>query len=218
MGVIIASSSIQRSCSKAPPEGQYVREGAAAAGGAADEGAAGAAAQGVQEAMGRARTTSLPLLHGAGLALPVPPEWRPVEHASPMRLGTFEAGKGDQRVEIVFFHFGKGQGGGAEANLLRWSRQVLDEQGRPVEPAIETFTAGPLRVTLGAYEGTYLAGPPGSTPTPQRGWGLVGAVVEGGPDGAVFARMTGPAAAVRAMRPLLTAALRSVTIQQPATP
>ncbi len=187
-------------------------EGAAAAASDKDAAPSPSRTPPLQEALARAQTTTLPTLQGAGLAVPIPPEWRPVDHPSPMRLGTFEAGEGDQRVEIVFFHFGKGQGGGAEANLLRWSRQVLDEQGQPVEPAIESFTAGPLRVTLGAYEGTYLAGPPGAEPTPRQGWGLVGAVIEGGPQGSVFARMTGPAAGVRAMQPLLTAALRSVRL------
>lgn len=231
MVLLIAASYAMRACEEKPPEGQYVREGAgdaskadpdaSAAKPAAPERQAAATADAPgpihnADALRRAGAIAPPTLEGAGLRIPIPPEWSlDASAASAMRLATYvarSAGASGDDPTIVFYYFGPGQGGTAEQNLLRWSRLVLSESGEPTQPDIEAFDVGPLRVTTATLKGTYLQGPPGGATAPRRDWALVGAVVEGGPAGSIFARLVGPREAALAQRPVLLSALRSITL------
>lgn len=166
--------------------------------------------------MDRARQMTLPTLDAAGLRIPIAPEWTLDEsRASSMRLATYKVKADDdagEAPEVVFFYFGPGQGGDAEQNFLRWSRLVTGADGKPTEPALETINVGALRITVGSFTGRYLAGSPTGPRTQRDNWALVGAVIEGGPQGSVFARLTGPKKAALAQRDVLVAALRSITI------
>jgi len=131
----------------------------------------------------------------ASLAWDVPPGWAPAPLTSPMRKAAFTIpGDDGTSAEVVFFSFGSGQGGDAEANLARWARQVVDETGAPVVPEIGLIESGPRRTTTAVYRGTFLSGRPGTEPTPVPGSVLLGAVVEAGPEGSVFIKLVEPAA------------------------
>jgi hypothetical protein len=53
-------------------------------------------------------------------------------------------------------------------------------------------------VTTVDVAGTYASGMMMGPATPKPGWRLLGAIVEGGPEGAVFFKLTGPARTVAA--------------------
>lgn len=147
----------------------------------------------------------------ASLAWDVPPGWEPAAVTSPMRKAAFTIpGDDGTSAEVVFFSFGAGQGGDAEANLARWARQVVDEAGDPVVPEIGLIESGTRRTTTAVYRGTFLSGRPGTEPTPVPGSVLLGAVVEGGPEGSVFIKLVGPAGVVDANTAAWKAFLESV--------
>lgn len=114
-----------------------------------------------------------------------------------------------ENAELVFFYFGPQGAGDVESNIARWASQVTDDQGKPVEPALRVIDAKPLHITEAAFEGTYASGMPGAAKTPRPDFALIGAIIEGGPEGMVVVRLTGPANVVKANRALWDAMLAS---------
>ena len=138
-----------------------------------------------------------PLEFSAGaFTFPRPLTWVWIPSTSPMRKAELRAETPEGRADVVFFHFGPGQGGTVQANVERWLGQFVE----PIEQ-LGAQTAqeevGGTRVTLLQAAGTYLAGMPGQQPTPQPGFAMRGAILES-PGGDVYVRMTGPRAAVEA--------------------
>jgi len=119
-------------------------------------------------------------------------EWVPVNSAMrKAQLKVVEAGtKGE--AEIVFFHFGPGNAGGAQANVERWFRQ-FEEPKEKIGAKSEEVTVGKHKVTYVQAEGTYKSGMPGGPQTPMPNYALVGAIIEAG-EGDIFVKMTGPKA------------------------
>lgn len=182
--------------------------GAAALGGCGEGGEDPAAEiRRLQETPGAAPVPAGAPVVVASLAWDVPSAWEASEPTGAVRKAQFRVGEDG---EAVFFSFGPGQGGDTESNLARWARSVTDDAGEPVQPEIDVIDAGGVRTVSAVYEGTYMAGPPGGERTAMDGWMLLGAVVEGGPEGSVFIRLTGPAQSVREARDDWTAMLSSV--------
>ncbi|MBV9126722.1 MAG: hypothetical protein JO117_01410 [Verrucomicrobia bacterium] len=126
--------------------------------------------------------------------------WMPVNPAG-MRKAQLKfadpASPSGPGVDVVFFHFGTGQGGGVEANISRWLGQ-FSETGDKLNPVVETATVGGTKVTRVRVErGTFSSGMPGGPTTPMADYGMQGAILESA-QGDVFIKMTGPAAAVKA--------------------
>lgn len=124
-----------------------------------------------------------------GLQFDLPAGWVEEAPANTMRLTQArvpgEAGDG----EFALFYFGPGGGGGTEANIERWVRQVEGAQ-----PERETYQSGDLTVHTVVATGTLTGSPmtmQGGEPVPQEGSMLLGAVVEG-PGGPWFFKVTGP--------------------------
>lgn len=128
----------------------------------------------------------------AGLKFEVPAAWKAEEVSSPMRKAQFAVGG----AEVVVFYFGKGRGGGVEANVARWLKQFEEPEA---ELAAETATeeVGGGKVTTVMAKGTFLSGPPFGDKVAKPGYALRGAIVEC-PEGPVFLKMTGPEAEVAA--------------------
>jgi hypothetical protein len=131
----------------------------------------------------------------AGLKWSVPAKWK-VLPERPMRVATYGlpgAGGG----ECAVFYFGPGQGGGAEANIQRWTGQF--EAGAASKRSARDV--GGLKVSLVEISGTYLApgGPMMQSQGSLPGYQLLGAIVEG-PQGSVFFKLTGPAQTVKGAR------------------
>jgi hypothetical protein len=121
-----------------------------------------------------------------------PSEWEWVPTTSPMRKAELKvpSTKRDAPAEVVFFHFGPGDGGGTQANVDRWFRMFKEPRDQ-IQAHTESTKVGRHEVTYVRAQGTYLSGMPGGPQTPRPDHGLFGAIIEA-PGGNVFVRLTGP--------------------------
>ncbi len=130
----------------------------------------------------------------AGLEFTRPEGWSLVS-PGPMRAAELKNGAMPEGA-IVFTHFGERGAGAVADNLTRWARQVVDERGQPTLPDVTEADGGGRKITFARYEGTYMSGTPGQAPTPMPGTLLIGAIIEGGPNGPVYMRAFGPSDAM----------------------
>ncbi len=129
------------------------------------------------------------------LAFTRPSAWEWVPSQSPMRKAVLKApNSAGEAGEVIFFHFGAGNGGGTQANVDRWFRQ-FKEPKEQIKARTEEGKAGNNKLTYVFAEGTYLSGMPGGPQTPKPGFSLLGAIIEH-PSGNIFIRYTGPKALV----------------------
>jgi hypothetical protein len=129
-----------------------------------------------------------------------PAKWKSTPTASRMRAAQFTVpGKAKtDAAECVFFYFGPGEAGGAQANLRRWVGQFAADP----KPTIKTEEAkhGETPVVYLFAEGTYMSGPPfGGAKVPEKDYGMTAAVL-GTKPGYIFVKLTGPKATVEAAR------------------
>ncbi len=119
--------------------------------------------------------------------------------------------KGDTEApELAVFYFGPGQGGDVDANVRRWSAQLVGKDGKPVKVTTERSKIAGFPVTLVKGAGTYRSGGMGISPVVEKpGFRLLGAIVEG-PEGPVFFKLTGPAKSVAAAEPDFQKLLKSL--------
>ena len=141
-----------------------------------------------------ATTTSLV---AAGISFAIPEGWIPQAPATPMRLAQYRLPGPAGDAELAVFAFGPGQGGSPEANIHRWVTQFVGDgatsQSQPAEIA-ELLTGG-LHLYLVRTSGTYTPTAMGMSAmqeAPRPGYALFGVVVEGGPQGLLFVKATGP--------------------------
>ena len=121
-----------------------------------------------------------------------PANWEWVETTSSMRKAQLKVpdAKGKAGADVVFFHFGKGDGGGTKANVERWLAQFKEPRNQ-IQARTEDVTIGKHKVTYVQAQGTYLSGMPGGAQTPMTDYALSGAIIEAD-EGNIFIRMTGP--------------------------
>ncbi|MEO7794129.1 MAG: hypothetical protein ABIV06_05090 [Thermoanaerobaculia bacterium] len=156
----------------------------------------------------RALATEGSTVTTASFGFDLPATWRREQPSSGMRLAQAvvpgEAGPG----ELAVFHFGAGQGGGVESNFDRWLGQI--EAAKGAKPERGELTVGGFKISWIDARGTLLPSTMGSGPTtPQPGFRLIGAVVEG-EGGPLFFKLTGPDATLGAEREAFFGLLRSV--------
>ena len=147
-----------------------------------------------------------------------PAEWIAEESTSPMRLAQFTLPKveGDaEDGELVVYYFG-GEGGTVQANLERWTNQMLQPDGRPSADVATTtsFEIGYMPVTVLDVPGIFSAEVrPGSGMRYHKpGFRLKAAVVET-PAGPYFFKLTGPDQTVLHWDGPFTALLESVRFE-----
>lgn len=147
-----------------------------------------------------------------------PDDWISQPVSSPMRVAQFTLPKAEADIEdaeLTIFYFGGG-GGSVEANLERWTSQMLQPDGSSsAEVATTTsFMVGDLAVTVLDVPGIYAAEVrPGSGMRFHKpGFRLKAAVVET-PAGPYFFRLTGPEQTVRTWDDGFTALLESVRLE-----
>ncbi len=147
-----------------------------------------------------------------------PDDWISHAASSPMRVAQFTLPKAQADIEdaeLIVFYFG-GAGGSVEANLERWTNQMLQPDGSSsAEVATTTsFMVGELAVTVLDVPGIYAAEVrPGSGMRYHKpGFRLKAAVVET-PAGPYFFRLTGPEQTVRTWDDGFTSLLESVRLE-----
>src|ERR1041385_6649704 len=97
-----------------------------------------------------------------------PASWEWVETSSAMRKAQLKItdAKSKGSADVIFFHFGQGDGGGTKANVERWFNQ-FKEPREQIKAKSEETTIGKHKVTFVEAEGTYLSGMPGGAQTPM---------------------------------------------------
>jgi len=143
----------------------------------------------------------------AGINFESPENWAYSEPSNNMRKAQFSASSpSGKTAEVVFYYFGSGNTGGIQANVDRWMKQFEDPQDKKVD----SETINKTRVTYAQAHGTFLSGRPFGPKTPNPGYGLLAAIIEG-EGGAVFIKITGPKASVEvnieATKKMVTASL-----------
>ena len=131
----------------------------------------------------------------------MPAGWQDAANPNAMRLATYHAPGG---VEVAVSR----AGGSTEANIQRWIAQ-FDGVGH--EGRVERTVRG-LHVVTVEVAGTYAGGgmAMGAPAEPKPDWAMVGSIVETRSP-SYFFKMTGPAAAVRAARPVFDRFIDGVT-------
>jgi len=122
-----------------------------------------------------------------------PASWEWVQSSSPMRKAQLKVPdpKGKGAGEVVFFHFGPGDGGGTQANVDRWLSQFKEGRDK-INAKTEDKALGGHKVTYVNAAGTYISGMPGGgTTSSMSDYALAGAIIESD-KGSVFIKMTGP--------------------------
>ena len=108
-----------------------------------------------------------------------PAGWQSEPPQSAMRQAQFRiANPGDgPDGSCIFFYFGPGRGGSAEANIERWRRQFAEPRAqRTAVVTVEEIAGRQVRYFCGS--GTFLSGMPGGPKTPLPGITLLGAILE----------------------------------------
>lgn len=138
-----------------------------------------------------------------------PAGWKSIEPTSPMRKAQLQVpGKdGGKPADITFFFFGESNGGGVEPNVQRWLGQIT---GKAEANKIETQDFNGVKVTLVTAEGSLKAAPMAGITEEIPDAALLGAILEH-TDGAVFVKMTGPGALVKASREQFLGLVKSAT-------
>lgn len=129
-----------------------------------------------------------------GVVIPIPEHWEEAIAAGPMRRAEYRIPPAPDAEpgEFVVFYFGEEGGGTTQANLDRWEAQVTNQTA---EPQRRVFERGSFTIHTIRLEGTYggiAPGPRAPAPGPQPGSIMIGAVVEGGAEGPLYLRFTGP--------------------------
>ncbi len=138
-----------------------------------------------------------------------PAGWKSIEPTSPMRKAQLQVpGKdGGKPADITFFFFGESNSGGVEPNVQRWLGQIT---GKAEANKIETQDFNGVKVTLVTAEGSLKAAPMAGITEEIPDAALLGAILEH-TDGAVFVKMTGPGALVKASREQFLGLVKSAT-------
>jgi len=161
---------------------------------------------------------SVSVVAQGSLQFDAPLDWIQMDTSSPLRVAQFGLPRtpGDpEDAELVVYFFG-GEGGAVEANLERWTNQMLQPDGRPSSDVATTtsFDVAGLSVTVLDVPGIYSAEvQPGSGMRYyKRGFRLKAAVVET-PAGPYFFKLIGPGRTVAEWEPGFNALLSSVNFR-----
>lgn len=138
----------------------------------------------------------------APLGFDVPEQWTVERPISRMRV--FQAhvprAEGDPRDgKVIVYYFGPQAGGGVEANLERWKKQVRRGEDDP-EPKRSERRCGPFRATILDQTGTYTPpsfGPRAPKRPPLPGTRIINVILPT-PEGTYFVRLVGPKKTVAA--------------------
>jgi hypothetical protein len=148
----------------------------------------------------------------AGIAFTIPDDWKIVPPSSNLRAAQYAVPGPGGDAEMAVFYFGPGQGGNVEQNVRRWVSQFTpdDNTTTTLGGEVGTLESDSLRVTLVRTEGTYNSGTMGGGDgTLRPGYALFGLVVEGGPEGNIFVKVTGPRSTLQQQRKALEEFARS---------
>lgn len=154
-------------------------------------------------------TVNLQVLEGE-----LPEGWTARPPTSQMRLAEIlipaAAGDAEDGMIAVFPEIG----GGLQANIDRWYKQITQPDGRATKDLakVEFLTAeSGLDITLVDVSGTYDASTMMAKAEPQANWRLLGAIVKA-PTGLIFLKGAGPEKTMAAQREAMIGFLRTLRL------
>lgn len=151
-----------------------------------------------------------------GLSWEAPESWEEVEAVMASRLVTWQPPIGGEAVQTFVFSFGDRFNQSVSQNVRRWSLQMRNSEGELPEPELETWELNGLHTTIATLRSQTIIGIPLSElELGPEGVRLVGAVVEGGPNGVLLFRLSGPAAMIDELEPEFLEMIRSVKLLDP---
>jgi hypothetical protein len=141
----------------------------------------------------------------------VPATWTARAPSSTMRLAEYVVPANESGgAEVVVYFFGKGQGGGVDANLARWKAQFSTPDGSAVPETIVREKNGLFPITFAEYHGNYRRGiGMGSADSVRTGQTLIAAIAET-PRGTLFIQLFGDSARVGQEKPAFLAFVRDL--------
>jgi hypothetical protein len=140
-----------------------------------------------------------------GLKSQVPASWKQKDGAG-MRVMQFTIPKekGDEHDgEFIVFFFGKGGGGGVDANITRWKGMITPPAGKKIDDIakIDKAKIGEIPVTILDMQGEYTHKTrpfdPNDAGEKRENYRMIGIIIES-PNGPFFVRVTGPAKTIEA--------------------
>lgn len=146
----------------------------------------------------------------ASLTWTAPARWQKAPNPSAMRLATYMVPRAAGDMEDAELSVTQ-VGGSVDANAERWVGQ-FGEEGKKTAKREKKKVAG-LDVTIVEVEGTYTGGM-GPGAGPEKGWALLGAIVET-PGMPHFFKLTGPSKSVKAARAEMEQLLSSMKTGAP---
>lgn len=148
-----------------------------------------------------------------GISYIVPPRFVPEKPAHEMRIAQLRilSDQDDRSLEGLLVISG-GIGGSVEDNVARWVSQFRDLEGVPTQQDLVVADTD-LIVTEVVVTGTYNAAMPGSPPDPRPDQTLLGAIVQGGPEGLVFIKAVGPKQTMAERRESWNLLIRNLRVQ-----
>lgn len=144
----------------------------------------------------------------AWVAQPVSRPFRKAQYTVP------RSGDDTTDGQMIVFYFGKGEGGGVQANLDRWRGMFTTPDGSPVADdavKVDSFEVNGLKATTLVVSGRYadaMMSPEHAQPSGNT-YRMLAAVVET-PDGPWFFKTIGPDATLSAHREAFDKMIRSV--------
>lgn len=149
-----------------------------------------------------------------GLGFVAPVVWTKAEPVGLGRVAQFSIAGTPEPAEVVLSNFGKG-GGNVASNMARWRGQFSAAPGQSPQQRLETLKIGALTVNaitlVGSYQPMNMGAPSAATER-KSDWMMRGAMIEGGPEGAVFIKITGPRAVIEPRAAEIDAFERSVRV------
>ena len=138
-----------------------------------------------------------------GLRASLPSGWHRTEPTSSMRLAqyTVRGHENDQSAELIFYYFGRGQGGTPGANIARWQSQFRGPDGTTPQPVVSNLEVSGMPLTRVKLQGSYARGigtGPGGAGRP--GQTLIAALLQT-PEGQVTIQLHGDTRLVDALEP-----------------
>lgn len=125
-----------------------------------------------------------------GIRYYIPLGWKREQPSTPMRIAQMriKAPEGSGLADAIVTISGD-IGGTAEANTNRWINQIKEHV---IQPTRVVLYLDELVITQVQALGSFLSGLPGDPTTPTPDTLVLGAVVENGPEGAIYIKGVGP--------------------------
>lgn len=152
----------------------------------------------------------------AGLQFMIPAGWMEQTPSSKMRIAQYSLPGLAGAAELTFFSsMSLGGGGSVEQNAQRWIGQFsnTDDASQPPVSEINKQSINGLTITVVKASGTYAAtsmGPMAASKPPIANQALYGLIVQGGKEGDVMIKATGPKATIDAHSAALEAFTKSM--------